>query len=567
MNKLKSILLVLSVLCTIMPASGQKLNGKGKKSVKRLKSSIGYLASDELMGRATGTDGERMSAEYIAEEFAKLKLEPKGDNGEYFQKFSITTLRIAGSSSEMNVNGEPLILFTDYYPLGYSANTCDVATGFVDAGFGIVNEHRNDYDSIDAKDKVVLINVGSPDGIHPHSKFLAWHGINIRVDEAIKNGAVGVAFYRANDKVKKPSGELSLNMTPSSVPVVFLDRIYESVMDLAFVSIKLAILTDEDTGHNVIGYKDNGAENTIVIGAHHDHLGQGQHGNSLAAGSNEIHNGADDNASGTAALFELARALKKSKKWNKNNNYLFIAFSGEELGLLGSKYFVAHPTIDMKKVNYMINMDMVGMLKESKVLIVNGVGTSPVFVDALNTVDNGKSGIDSTVRGTSGVGPSDHTPFYLNGIPALHFFTGAHKDYHKPTDDVENLNYEGEVYVIRYIVALIKDLNDNAKIAYSKTKDDTKEAGGKTRSKFAVTLGVVPNYVYDGEGMQVDAVREGKPAEEAGVIANDVVVGFAGKNISNMRDYMSALETLKPGDKTTVVVRRDGKLITLDVQF
>jgi len=566
MIRIQSILLVLSMTLSFS-ANAQKLKGKERRSVKRLKANIAYLASDHLMGRATGTEGERKSAEFIASEFERLKLEPMGDNG-FFQTFTITTLRIADGSSKVNVNGEQLKLFTDYYPLGYSANACDVNTGMVNVAFGIVNDSRNDYDSIDALGKVVLINVGSPDGVHPHSKYLGWHGINIRVDEAVKNGAVGVVFYRSDESVKQPSGELSLTMKPSTVPVLFLTRLYQNVEDIAFASINLKVITDEDTGYNVIGYNDNGADNTIIIGAHHDHLGQGQHGNSLAENSNEIHNGADDNASGTAALFELAKALKKSKKWNKNNNYLFIAFSGEELGLIGSKYYVNNPVFDPGEgENYMINMDMIGMLNEDKVLIINGVGTSPVFYKTIAALDETKRGIHSIKQGMSGVGPSDHTSFYLKGIPSLHFFTGAHKDYHKPTDDIENLNYEGEVFVINYILSMIKELNGSGKLEFTKTKDDSNQSLAKARSKFAVTLGVVPNYVFEGEGMQIDAVREGKPGHKAGLMAKDIVVSFAGMNIADMRDYMAALETLKPGDKTQVGVIRDGELIKFDVQF
>lgn len=559
---------MLLVLSTVWAGTvqAQELKGKEKKSLKRLKSNIAYLASDMLAGRATGTPGEKESAEFIAAEFAKLKLKPKGVDG-YFQTFTITTLRLANKSSELVLNGEPLRLFSDFYPLSYSANKAELNTPMVHVNFGISSEDRDDYKGKDVNGKVVLINIGSPDGIHPHSKYLAWHGIKIRVDEAIKHGAKGVIFYRENEKVKKPEGDLSLTMTPSSVPVFFVDRLMpmEEMDGMRHVRFKLDILTDEDTGYNVIGFNDNGAENTIVIGAHHDHLGNGQHGNSLAENTNEIHNGADDNASGTAALIELAKAVKRSKKWNKKNNYLFIAFSGEEMGLLGSKYFVANPTIDLKSINYMINMDMIGMLNEEKVLIVNGVGTSPAFNTAIDGLYPMR-GINSIKKGMSGVGPSDHTSFYLKGIPSLHFFTGAHAHYHKPTDDIERLNYEGEVYVIGYILSMIKSLNDDGRLAYTKTKDED-NSNGKRRSKFAVTLGVVPNYTFEGEGMQVDAVRDGKPGEKAGIKAKDVIVSFAGQSIGSMGDYMKALQTLKPGDKAEVTVLREGELVKLNVQF
>jgi hypothetical protein len=356
-------------------------------------------------------------------------------------------------------------------------------------------------------------------------------------------------------------------MSPSTIPVLFLDQVRNDIADLAFVTIDLNIMTAEDTGYNVIGFNDNGAENTIIIGAHHDHLGQGQHGNSLGEHPNEIHNGADDNASGTAGLVALSKQLKKSKKWNRNNNYLFIAFSGEEMGLLGSKHFVNHPTIDLSKVTYMVNMDMIGMLNEEKVLIINGVGTSPAFYPVITGLNNTMEGINSVTLSTSGIGPSDHTSFYLKGIPSLHYFTGAHDHYHKPSDDIENLNYDGEVFVIQHILDLIGVLNNQDKLIYSKTKNESSANNGKSRTNLEVTLGVVPNYGFDGEGMQIDAAREGKPGAVAGMIAKDVVVGLAGKNISSMGDYMKVLGELKKGDTTEVTVLRDGKLITLTVQF
>ena len=507
-----------------------------------------------------------MSAEYIARAFEANKLEPKGEQG-FFQKFTITTLRIADKKTKFSLNGKPLALYQEFYPLSYSSNMGTANNAIVDAGYGIVNESRDDYAQIDATNKVVFINVGSPDGIHPHSKFLAWHGISIRVDEAVKRGAAAVVFYRNSEKTEKPNGSLSLTMTPSAIPVLFLDQVRGNIQDLAFVSIELHIMTDEDSGYNVIGYNDNGAENTVVIGAHHDHLGQGQHGNSLGENPNEIHNGADDNASGTAALVSLSKLLKNAKKWNKNSNYMFIAFSGEEMGLLGSKYFVNHPTIDLSTVNYMINMDMIGMLNVEKVLIVNGVGTSPSFYSTITELNNTMTGINSVTLSTSGIGPSDHTSFYLKGIPSLHYFTGAHAHYHKPSDDIENLNYEGEVFVIEHIVDLIAGLNSQGKLAYTKTKDESKENKGKSRMNLEVTLGVVPNYGFDGEGMQIDAVREGKPGAIAGIIANDIVISLAGKSITSMGDYMKALGGLKKGDKTEVIVRRGDKLITLTVQF
>ncbi|MCB0593081.1 MAG: M28 family peptidase, partial [Phaeodactylibacter sp.] len=230
------------------------------------------------------------------------------------------------------------------------------------------------------------------------------------------------------------------------------------------------------------------------IGAHYDHLGHGIMG-SLYAGDPAIHNGADDNASGVAALLRIAEELKKGRA--KNNNYLFMGFSGEEMGLFGSKYFANNPTINLGKVNYMLNMDMVGRLNEEKVLAVNGAGTSPAWKEAIENLSIG--GIQAKTT-DSGIGPSDHTSFYLKDLPVLHFFTGQHTDYHKPSDDAELVNYKGLMLVTDYILALIDELDGAGKLAFTKTKDEDE---GKRAAAFKVTLGVMPDYVYQGEGMRI----------------------------------------------------------------
>jgi len=233
------------------------------------------------------------------------------------------------------------------------------------------------------------------------------------------------------------------------------------------------------TGRNVIGFIDNKSKNTIVIGAHFDHLGMGGSG-SLHRGDSAIHNGADDNASGTSALVALAKILKHEKH---TSNFLFIAFSGEENGLWGSNYFVKNPTIDLATVNYMINMDMVGRMNEEKTLAINGVGTSPSFIPAFEMINSDSLKI---VTSESGVGPSDHTSFYLQDLPVLHFFTGQHEDYHKPSDDSDLINYDGLLLVVKYIDRLVGQLDSEPKLAFTKTKDSNGDS-----PRFTVSLGVI----------------------------------------------------------------------------
>lgn len=317
-------------------------------------------------------------------------------------------------------------------------------------------------------------------------------------------------------------------------------------------------LVKEIKGRNVIGYVDNGAEHTVVVGAHYDHLGMGDE-NSLWTGEKAIHNGADDNASGVSALIEIARWLASKPEGTKGNNYLIIAFSGEEKGLWGSNYFTKNPTIDLKKVNYMLNMDMVGRLNAEKSLAINGVGTSPEWMKVLPEI---KTNGLKLVTSESGVGPSDHTSFYLADIPALHFFTGQHEDYHKPTDDAEKVNYAGIVEVTAFIEQVILKLNGQGKIGFTKTKDANPSA-----SDFKVTLGVVPDYLYSGKGLRIDGTKEGKPGAKAGLIKGDVIIKMGEFDIEDIYGYMEALGKFSKGESTTIVVEREGSRITLPVTW
>lgn len=309
------------------------------------------------------------------------------------------------------------------------------------------------------------------------------------------------------------------------------------------------------TGTNVLGYLDNGAAHTIIIGAHYDHLGMGGEGSLYAAGE-AIHNGADDNASGVAILLQLATELKK--EGFQGNNYLFIAFSGEEMGLLGSNYFSKNPTVDLSKTNFMLNMDMVGRLREDKTLSVSGTGTSPIWNQVLNAANTGFK----LVLGESGVGPSDHTSFYLQNIPVLHFFTGQHEDYHKPSDDAEKLNFEGMRQIQQYILDVIGELNDKDKLAFRTTKNESEEV-----PRFKVALGVMPDYLFDGEGMRIDGLTENRPAARAGLQKGDIVVKLGDSTVADMMGYMRALSIFSEGDTAKVVVDRRGERIDANVKF
>ena len=394
------------------------LCAQSSPSLQQMEVDVVYLASDYLEGRETGTKGEQLAAEYIAWRFAALGLQPKGDNGSWFNEF------------EFNYNPNP-------------------------------------------------------------------------------HGTEGAGVTRV--------------------------------------------------GRNVVAYLDNGAATTVVIGANFDHLGYGGFG-SLYTGEPAIHNGADDNASGVAALLYLAEKLKKDQNAQKNN-YLFMAFSGEELGLVGSKKWVAAPTIDLGTINYMFNMDMVGRLNEEKSLAVNGVGTSPAWVPVLESV---KVGGIQTRTTTSGVGPSDHTSFYLQNIPVLHFFSGQHSHYHKPSDDSEKINFTGMLAVSDFMLAIIEKLDDSGRLAFTATKN---EDDGREAAAFKVTLGVMPDYVYGGKGMRIDSVIEGRPGQVAGLQSGDVILQIGDVEVGDIYDYMDGLAKYKKGDKAPVKVKRGEKEIVVEVTF
>lgn len=315
------------------------------------------------------------------------------------------------------------------------------------------------------------------------------------------------------------------------------------------------------TANNVIGYLDNGAATTIIIGAHYDHLGlHGQTSSLDANPQNKIHNGADDNASGVAGVIELARYLTDNKKKEKNN-FLFLCFSGEELGLLGSKFFTENAPIDLTTVNFMINMDMIGRLDpQTKSLLVHGTGTSPAWEPLLKKLATESLAVKTD---SSGTGPSDHTSFYLKDIPVLHFFTGSHSDYHKPSDDTEKINLAGEAEVLKLIAKIIDDLDAQPKLGFLKTK--TKATA--TRSAFKVTMGIMPSYASDVEGLKVDGVTDGRPAGKAGIKTGDIIIQMGEFQIKDIQNYMDALGKFEKGQTIPVKVLREKETVELQLTF
>ena len=311
-----------------------------------------------------------------------------------------------------------------------------------------------------------------------------------------------------------------------------------------------------ETGYNVLAYKDNPGDRIVIIGAHYDHLGHGIFG-SLHTGEPAIHNGADDNASGVAVMLELAKRLSVQKS---DLDFLFVAFSGEEMGLLGSNFYTENFTVESDKIHAMINLDMVGRLDESKGLAVNGIGTAPDWQDLLDRANKHKINLITT---ESGAGPSDHASFYFSKIPAIHIFTGAHEDYHKPTDDVEKINFEGMRKISDLVYELVIGSEDVESMVFQETEDKKQ---GREMS-FSVTLGVMPDYLYSGRGMKLDGVKEGRPGKNAGLQKGDVIVGLGDMEIDDIYDYMEGLGKFKPGETVSLRYLREGEEYTTEVTF
>ena len=322
----------------------------------------------------------------------------------------------------------------------------------------------------------------------------------------------------------------------------------------------------EIVGRNVLGATSSTADTTQrwgVIGCHHDHLGWGDE-NSLWRGASEgdsaMHPGADDNASGVAVLLELASRHLAAPL--AGHPILMASFSGEEKGLWGSNHFTDEPTVGLQHVDWMINFDMVGRLR-GDTLAVYGNGTSPVWNGILDTCNARDGAGFELVLSESGVGPSDHTSFYLEDIPVLHFFTGQHEDYHKPTDTADKLNYEGMVRIADFAACIVSELEQQEEIAFTKTKDSSNDDA----PRFKVTLGVVPDYLFSGTGMRIDGVSEGRPAQLAGLQKGDVVVRIGEVEVADMMGYMEGLSMFEEGDKTPVEVLRNGESVVVEVTW
>jgi hypothetical protein len=513
----------------------------------------------------------------------------------------------------------------DWMPLGFSTNGNLEGDWLTFAGYGISAPelNRDDYKLVAAKGAIVVVLAGTPDGDNPHGQFVRAGQVRFKVAAAKAAGARGLIIISNEEKFSDDRlSRLSYdNAGESGLPVILISRKVATALltDLKIyekrsadgtgqlpiprgVSLKVDVVRRESPSFNVVGILPGSdpklKDEAIVIGAHYDHLGRGGEG-SLAPREGEIHHGADDNASGTAGLLELARLLS-TQPAKPRRTVVFIAFSGEEEGLLGSDYYVNHPLLPLTNTVAMINMDMIGRLKDKK-LIIGGVGTAQEWkglvadensgLALLNRPDELIAGIDLTSKakpaalppGTrtvnlslpidsfgwkfeltlneDGFGPSDHSSFYSKQIPVLFFWTGTHDDYHKPSDTADKINYEGEARIVAFVERIIRDIDKSDKRpTYTLAKSDPQQ-----RTGFRVYLGTIPNYADSNDGLKLDGVRDDSPAARAGLKAGDKVVKLAGRDVKNVYDYTYALGEMKGGQEYEVVVMRDGQRLTMKI--
>lgn len=548
-----------------------------------LKRDVYFLASDDLKGRLTGTPEARKAAEYIAAQFKAAGLQPGPGMQDYYQQFEFTSaVKLGGENTLSVAQGKSYVVNTDFVPTGFSEDADLHSTPVAFAGFGITaaDQKYDDYAGIDAKGKVVIVYRWGPEGDDPKSDFATYYPIRYKAMMAREHGAVALLVVSEDpqdDDLIQLRNDASFGT--AGIPVLSVKRSLVSDLlkaagqdfpdpknphgtlqfDLKNVSLNLqcSLTREKGKSDNVVAWlpATTSTDRTIVLGAHYDHLGLGMEG-SLAPKWGEVHNGADDNASGTAALMELAR--KFGQQTQRNENLLFVAFGGEELGVLGSSFFVKHPDIPIKNMMAMLNMDMVGRLRDEK-LVVGGVGTSPVWPALLNKANT--DGLHLTFN-QDGYGPSDHASFYGKDIPVLFFFTGSHAEYHRPEDDANLINYDGLNEVTNYVWRITQAISASNPPQFTRVKGGDQETAARG---FRVYLGTIPDYTEEVKGVKLTGVRADSPAEKAGIKGGDIIVQFGDKKIENIYDYTYALQEHKAGETVTVVVMRDNAPVSVQV--
>ena len=537
--------IVLMMLFVPMGLLAQRLSKADKLLIQNLKGHIQFLASDELEGRRAGTPGEQKAINYIVEQYQGLAIQPMGTNG-FIQDFKIDEGKRFANDAFVKINNQQAILDTDFFALSNSGSQ-----HFTSRASVALNEMNQAW----FKDVHEVLEENTS---NPHFDINEW--LTTTTTELKIKGAIALILHNSGSLVDNIQFNKNDTSKALSLPVLYFtkqgfEKYFSDESGTYSIEAKVQFEHPARTAHNVVGFIDNKAANTIILGAHLDHLGYNEDKNGLDL-NNFIHNGADDNASGTAALIELAKSLVK--KAPKNNNYLIIHFSGEELGLLGSKYWLDHPTYS-GNFNYMINMDMVGRYDTARKLTIGGYGTSSKWSEILSKTPTTLL----THYDSAGTGPSDHSSFYRKDMPVLFMFTGSHSDYHKATDDWDKINYEGEKEIVRLLQKIIKATDTYGKLDFLKTRE---QSMGKS-TKFTVSLGVMPDYAFTGTGVRIEGTSQGKLGEKLGLKPADVLLQVGDYKLIDVMSYMQALGRFKKGDKTILVVKRGTEEIKYDIQF
>ncbi len=589
-------ILIRSSLILLIAAASCDLSAQVSETIEadELRAHVEYLASDALKGRMPGTPGGDSAAAYVRDRFREAGLKLLGDDG--YQSFEVVTGIEAGDGCALTVAGEAAERGSSFMPLSFSGEGT-LNDEVVCAGFGFDFESDTgawrDYADLDAEGKWVLILRGSPDD--ESGDYDPFMSLRKKAMVARDHGAAGVLFT-AGPKFDKDDAlvELDYQRQESSMDIPVLSitrgianrllhqttvaeleaRLVEAKQPLpaactGSVNATVELVRKSISAHNVVGMIRGSdpalADKYIVLGAHYDHLGMGGPGSgSRRPDTTAVHNGADDNASGVAAVIEIAERLAASPAGLKRS-VIAVAFSAEEMGLLGSKYFVDHPPVDLGTVTLMANLDMVGRMEEGKKSVsIGGTGTA-VDLDSLVSTVTAEQGFSAALS-PEGYGPSDHAAFYSRNIPVLFFFTGVHQDYHTPADDADLLNYEGEKQIGDLITDILLRIDGRSEaLAYQ-------EAGPKSRprtsKRFKVTLGIMPDVSgSETRGLRADAVIKGRPADLAGMQKGDIIVAMEGKPVGGIYEYMNRLSEFKAGQRISVEVLRGEEHVVLIVEL
>lgn len=596
---IRYLLFILIIGCASHDVLEKKIDSPEITS-QELRRHIKYLSSDELGGRRTGEEGNRLAATYIANEFRRYGLQPIDEARTYFQPFPFLSSVRPGRNNRLNIalrdRRFSFAVDTDFRPLSFTKDT-SLAAQLVFVGYGISAESLayDDYAGIDVRNKVVVALRYSPEGSARDSVFSKYTSLMVKAFTAREKGALGLILVAGPLDSEEPSlipfrqqqmGNAAiavLSMKWSSLDTV-LQAVGKDLRTLqrqlnegrkpqsfgiegAMVDLQTDVLKEYGTSANIIGYLEGTdpvlKKEILVIGAHMDHLGLGGEGSgSLKPDTAAIHHGADDNGSGTAGLLEVAQYLA-SRRLDLHRSVLFTSFSGEELGLLGSDYYVKHPLLPLDRTAAMINMDMIGRLHDS-VLVVEGMGTSSDWEELVK-----KENVDSlSLRlKPDGYGPSDQSSFYGKDIPVLFFFTNLHDDYHRPSDTWDKINYTGEGKVAQMVSRIAMDIaNDDKRPVFTRAAAPSMGSGGD-RQGVRVSLGVVPDYAEEVSGMKISGTRPGSAAEKAGLKGGDIIVSFGGKAIKNIYDFTYMLGNYKPGDEVKIIVKRGAEEVTLTAKL